>query len=115
MSGVGAEIALDDHADDLDSLSILFSESQGRAIVCGAPENLDAIMAIAESHGVAARAIGTTVTGALVIQRRGADLIRTTVPEMKRIWNEAFAELLAGASPEDVIRGQAEAVDLIAH
>ncbi|MBW3670768.1 MAG: phosphoribosylformylglycinamidine synthase subunit PurL [Acidobacteria bacterium] len=115
MNGMGAEIALDGHADELDSLSILFSESQGRAIVCGAAANADEIIAIAESRNIAARAIGTTVTGALVIRRNTVNLIRTTVPEIKRIWTDAFAELLAGASPGDVIRGKAETVDVIAH
>ena len=115
MNGVGAEIALDGHADDLDALSILFSETQGRAIVCAPPENLDGIRSIAEARGVAVRAIGTTVTGALVIERNGIELIRIAVPEMRRIWSEAFADLLAGASAEDVIRGRVETVDVIAH
>jgi phosphoribosylformylglycinamidine synthase len=115
MNGMGADITLDQHADELDSLSLLFSESQGRAIVCGAPENVDAILAIAGSRGIPAQAIGTTVTAALVIRRRQAILVRTAVPEIRRIWSEALADLLSGASPDDVIRGRAEAVDVIAH
>ncbi|MDX1584850.1 MAG: AIR synthase-related protein, partial [Thermoanaerobaculia bacterium] len=112
--GVGAEITLDGHSDDLDSLSILFSESQGRAIVSLREPRIAEFLELAENSKIEARAIGSPAGEVLRVSRNGKSLINVPVGEMKRIWTDAFAELLAGASPEEVIRGRAGTVDVIA-
>jgi phosphoribosylformylglycinamidine synthase subunit PurL len=114
MKGIGVEIELGGHADDLDAASLLFGESQARAIASVPPERLDRLRAIASSHGVPATHIGETVTAAFVIARKGTPLIRTTALELHRVWSEAFPKLLAGDSIEDVIEGKGETAELIA-
>jgi len=114
MPGIGVEIELGGYADDLDAAALLFSETQGRAIVSAPAANLPRVLEIAGRHGVPATQIGQTVTAAFVIARKGAPLIRTTAPELHRVWSEAFPKLLAGDSIEDVIEGKGETAELIA-
>ena len=114
MPGIGIEIELGGYADDLDAAALLFSESQARAIVSVQAASLDRVKEIAGRHGVPATHIGQTVTAAFVIARKGSPLIRTTAPELHRVWSEAFPKLLAGDSIEDVIEGKGETAELIA-
>ncbi len=52
-------LGFDGHVDDdLAPAAVLFGEAQGRAIVSCAPDRLDAVLAVAQRHGVPARAIG---------------------------------------------------------
>jgi hypothetical protein len=60
--------------------------------------------------------IGKTTNAAFLIQRNGIPLIRTSTPELARIWRSAFALLLGGLRVEDVIRGLGEeAPEVMAH
>ena len=60
--------------------------------------------------------IGRTETATFLIERNGIPLIRTSVPELARIWRTSFALLLGGDSVEDVIRGVGEeAAEMLAH
>ena len=68
----------------------------------------------AKKHGVPAMHIGRTETAVFLIERNGVPLIRTTAPELSRIWRSAFALLLGGDTIEDVIRGVGEEAELIA-
>jgi phosphoribosylformylglycinamidine synthase len=52
---LGVEVSLD---DDLRPVQSLFAESQGRIVVSCVPSSTDAILAIAEEHGIRARRIG---------------------------------------------------------
>jgi phosphoribosylformylglycinamidine synthase II len=113
MEGIGAHVDLAGHADDLDAVSLLFSESQARAIV--ATGRADELIRLAKKHGVPAMRIGRTEPAVFLIERNGVPLVRTTVPELSRIWRSAFALLLGGDTIEDVIRGVGEEADLIAH
>jgi phosphoribosylformylglycinamidine (FGAM) synthase-like enzyme len=113
MEGTGCHVELAGHADDLDAFSLLFSESQARAIV--ASDRADELIPLAKKHGVPAMRIGRTEPAVFLIERNGAPLVRTTVPELSRIWRSAFALLLGGDTIEDVIRGVGEEADLIAH
>jgi phosphoribosylformylglycinamidine synthase subunit PurL len=115
MDDVGCHIELGAHADDLDAVALLFSESQGRAIVSCHSRFRDEIRTRANRDGITATHIGRTVAAAFLIERNGVRLIRTTVPELARIWRSSFALLLAGDSIEDVIRNRGEEVELIAH
>jgi phosphoribosylformylglycinamidine synthase subunit PurL len=112
MEGIGCHVDLGGHADDLDAVALLFSESQTRAIVSCAPEHSQAILRC----GFPAMKVGWTVAGAFVIERRGVPLVQTTAPELSRIWRTAFALLLGGDTIDDVIRGVGEeAPEVIAH
>jgi phosphoribosylformylglycinamidine synthase len=52
----GVDVALD---DDLPPVAVLFGEANGRVLVSCAPEKAEAVLRIAERHGVPARPIGT--------------------------------------------------------
>jgi len=114
MSGIGCHIELAGHADDVDAISLLFGESQARAIVTTSQP--DAVLGIARQHGCAAMRIGRTEVAAFLIERNGVPLVRTSTPELTRIWRSAFALLLGGDSIDDVIRGVGEDVpEVLAH
>jgi phosphoribosylformylglycinamidine synthase len=112
MEGIGCHIELAGHADDVDATALLFGESQGRAIL--STNRVEELLTIAKKHGVPAMRIGRTETAVFLIERNGVPLIRTTTPELSRIWRSAFALLLGGDSIEDVIRGIGEEAELIA-
>jgi phosphoribosylformylglycinamidine synthase len=113
MDGIGCEIELAGHAD-VDAIALLFSESQARAIV--STSQSEAVLQLAQQHGVPAMRIGRTEIATFLIERNGTPLIRTTVPELARIWRTSFALLLGGDSIEDVIRGVGEeAPEVLAH
>jgi phosphoribosylformylglycinamidine synthase len=114
MNGIGCEIELAGHADDVDAIALLFGESQARAI--GTSSQPDAVLRIAKQHGLAAMRIGRTEVAAFLIERNGVPLIRTSTPELARIWRSAFALLLGGDSLDDVFRGVGENVpEVLAH
>ncbi len=113
MDGIGCELLLDGYADEIDAAALLFSESQARAIVSCAPDRVGEVLRAAEKHVVPAFHAGRTVDAAFLIRRGGEILVRSTVPELHRIWSTAFALLLSGDSVEDVIRGRGEVEDVI--
>jgi len=114
MEGTGCHIELAGHADDIDAIALLFGESQARAIVTTSQP--DAVLRLAQQHGLAAMRIGRTEVAAFLIERNGVPLIRTPTPELARIWRSAFALLLGGDSIDDVIRGVGEDVpEVLAH
>jgi phosphoribosylformylglycinamidine synthase len=116
MDGVGCRVDLSNYGRDLDAVSLLFSESQGRAIVACTNDCNDAVIAAASKHGVPARQIGRTGHGLFVIERNGTALARIASPELARIWRSAFALLLGGDRIDDVLRGVGEeAPEVIAH
>jgi phosphoribosylformylglycinamidine synthase subunit PurL len=115
MNGIGCKVQLSGYADSCDAITLLFSESQGRAIVSCERKHLDHVLRLADQGGVPARWIGDTADAVFVIARGSASLISTTTPELSRVWSEAFPKLLSGESVEDVIRGTGEVEDLIAH
>ena len=116
MNGFGVDVDLSNYARELDAIALLFSESQGRALVACTNEHTDAVLARASAFGVPARQIGKTTNAAFLIQRNGIPLIRTSTPELSRIWRSAFALLLGGDTPGDVIRGVGEeAPEVVAH
>jgi len=116
MNGFGVDVDLSNYGRDLDPIALLFSESQGRALVACTNDHTDAVLARASAFGVPARQIGKTTNAAFLIQRNGIPLIRTSTPELSRIWRTAFALLLGGDSIDDVIRGVGEeAPEVMAH
>ena len=116
MRGVGCHIDLSNYGRDLDAVALLFSESQGRAIVACANDHNDEVLMRAHEHGVPARQIGRTEHAVFRIERNGVDLVRTTAEELGRVWKKAFALLLGGDTVDDVIRGVGEeAPEMMAH
>ncbi|MGH9457906.1 MAG: phosphoribosylformylglycinamidine synthase subunit PurL [Thermoanaerobaculia bacterium] len=112
LDGIGAEVDL---GDDLDAVALLFSETQGRALVTCEESEAAIVIGEARRRGVPAERIGVTVPSAFVIARRGTVLAKTTAQEIRRIWTEAFPKLLAGDSIDDVIEGKGELAELIPH
>ena len=108
MRGVGCHVDLSGHADDLDAVAILFSESQGRAIASCPAEQRPEVLRRAKDFGIAARVIGKTAAATFLIERNGIPLVRATTQELERIWRTAFPLLLGGDSIDDVIRGVGE-------
>ncbi len=114
MQGIGCHVDLADHNDNLDAVALLFSESQGRAVVSCKPEHTQEVIRRAERGGQWVQHIGRTELAVFLIERNGIPLIRTTTPELARIWKSAFALLLGGDTIEEVIRGVGEEADLVA-
>ena len=108
MAGIGCHVDLAGHADDLDSIGLLFSESQARAIVTCAPAERERVLYQAREHGVTAKRIGHTTAGTFLVERDGVPLIRVAAPELARVWRTAFALLLGGDTIDDVLRGVGE-------
>ncbi|HEY0139986.1 MAG TPA: phosphoribosylformylglycinamidine synthase subunit PurL [Thermoanaerobaculia bacterium] len=116
VEGIGCHVDLGGHADDLDPISLLFSESQGRVIVAVRPEQRERVLALASEHGIAAQRLGHTAHGTFLIERNGVPLVRIAAQELSRIWRSAFALLLGGDTIEEVLRGVGEeALDVMAH
>ena len=112
---IGCHVDLAGHADDLDAVALMFSESQGRAIVTCTPEHREEVLRRVSSHGVPARRIGRTETATFLIERNGVPLVRTSSLELTRIWRSSFGLLLGGDTIDGVIRGVGEEAELIAH
>ncbi|MGZ5474137.1 MAG: AIR synthase-related protein, partial [Thermoanaerobaculia bacterium] len=98
MDGVGCELELGGHADELDAVALLFSESQGRAVV--ASSNAARVLELARERGVHAQRIGHTGYGTFLIERNGTPLVRIAAQEVTRVWRAAFERALGG---EDVM------------
>jgi phosphoribosylformylglycinamidine synthase II len=114
MEGIGCHVDLASHANDIDAIALLFGESQGRAIL--STNRVEELLTLAKKHGVPAIRIGRTETAVFIIERNRVPLIRTTTPELSRIWRSAFALLLGGDSIDDVLRGVGEeAPEVLAH
>jgi phosphoribosylformylglycinamidine synthase len=71
----------------------LFSETQARAVVACAPEDLDRVLAAAEEAGVPARKIGETGGSDLVLAS-GGETLRASVARLHEIWSTALPKAL---------------------
>jgi phosphoribosylformylglycinamidine synthase subunit PurL len=67
----------------------LFSESQARALVACLPEHCEAVLRLAEEHGVPALEVGETGGGDLVVAAEGADL-RVEIAALRQKWATAL-------------------------
>jgi len=113
MDGMGAVVDLTGHADDLDALSLLFSESQGRAVVSVRGGDVNRVLEMAGKRGVPAVRIGTTGGDILAVRRNGQEIVEIGVSSMREIWRGAFAALLAGDSIDDILAGKGHEEDII--
>ena len=94
MSGIGCHVDLGGHAEEIDAVGLLFSESQGRAVVSCTNANRDEVLRRAKEAGIAAIRAGHSSAGTFLIERNGVVLVRIATPELMRIWSTAFALLL---------------------
>jgi phosphoribosylformylglycinamidine synthase len=114
MGGIGCYARVNGH--DLDAVSLLFSETQGRVVASCSKEHTAEILRRAQARKIRAAAMGTTAERVFVIEHNSVPLIRTTTPELERVWRTAFALLLGGDTVDDVIRGVGEeAPEVLAH
>jgi phosphoribosylformylglycinamidine synthase subunit PurL len=114
IGAYGCHVELGGHADDLDAVGLLFSESQARAVVSCSPSLTRNVLRECETRGLEARRIGRTETATFLIERAGVPLVRTSTEGLARIWESAFPKLLAGDSIEEILRGSGETADIIA-
>ncbi|HEU4889502.1 MAG TPA: phosphoribosylformylglycinamidine synthase subunit PurL [Thermoanaerobaculia bacterium] len=116
MDGIGCHVELGGHADELDATTLLFSESQGRALIACRAEDRERVLAAAVQAGVPAKQLGHTAFGTFLIERNGVPLIRVAAQELARVWRASFTALLAGDSIDEVLRGAVdEAPEVMAH
>ena len=71
----------------------LFSESQGRALVACAPDQLDRLLRAAESFEVPAREIGE-LGGETLAVRSAGETLEAPVAELREIWTTALPRAL---------------------
>jgi phosphoribosylformylglycinamidine synthase subunit PurL len=69
-SGIGADLEVPEDCDA--TAGWLFGEEQGRYLLAIAPDQLDAVLALARTRGVLARRVGTTGGRALTLDRANA-------------------------------------------
>jgi len=110
----GCHVDLGGHADDLDAIGLLFSESQARVVVSCPPSLTRNVIRECEKRGLEAMRIGRTEIATFLIKRNGIPLVRTSTEGLERIWSSAFPKLLAGDSIDEILRGSGEEADLIA-
>jgi phosphoribosylformylglycinamidine synthase len=114
MGGIGCHVELARHADDLDAISLLFSESQARVVV--ATHDALTVLDAARRAGIRAQRIGHTAHGTFLIERNGIPLVRVASQEVARVHRSAFALMLGGDTIDEVLRGVGEdAPDVMAH
>ena len=114
MEGIGCHVDLAGHADALDAIALLFSESQARAIVATA--DAARVLDAARARGVTAMRVGHTAHGTFLIERNGTPLVRVAAQELSRVWRSSFALLLGGDTIDEVLRGIGEeAPEVMAH
>jgi len=76
---------------------LLFAETQSRAVVSCAQENLDALLQMAEDAGVPAAAIGSVATGELTVSIDGEPAVAGELERFRRPWREGFTDAVFGS------------------
>ena len=81
-------------SDRLDSL--LFGESQARAVIAVRPNDRHAVLSQAEQAGLSAIPLGTTnESGKLTVEVSGAEVLCVEVSSLKNVWESAIPEHMA--------------------
>jgi phosphoribosylformylglycinamidine synthase subunit PurL len=83
QAGLGAELHFESQLSDV---SLLFSESQSRAIVTVAPENMSALRALCQKHKVPYTDIGTVVSDRLTIMHKGRLVLKESAKQLYKVW-----------------------------
>ncbi len=98
---IGAEIALD---DKLRADSLLFGETQSRAIISSPPKNRDRITQMAAGFGVPIRRIGTTGGDRLKIN----DFIDMPIEKLIKIYEGTIPRLMEHVTADQAVATQAK-------
>jgi phosphoribosylformylglycinamidine synthase subunit PurL len=82
--------------DDLDPAAALFGEAQSRILVSCDPAKRDAVLAIAQKHGVPAKHIGVVKApgASFVFRVKGAAPIDMSTGELYDLWANAIAQIM---------------------
>jgi phosphoribosylformylglycinamidine synthase len=91
---LGAKIDLSD-AKERRLDEILFNESQSRIVLSTVPENADAVLQLAQEHGVPAHRLGRVGGDSLEIAAAGESL-RWPLREIYNDWHDAIANAVRG-------------------
>ena len=95
--GIGFDVDLPAASAASASLSAtLFGESASRAVVSVAQANVQALLTMAERHGVPARSIGRTGGAHLAISVAADRVMECPVTEAEQIWSSALGRYFAG-------------------
>ena len=89
---LGLHVTLD---DDLPPVATLFGEAQGRIVLSCAPDDVDALLGLAEDYGVPARRIGTVgeAGGDFSIRLQDASVIRP-IQALSDVYFEAIPRIM---------------------
>jgi phosphoribosylformylglycinamidine synthase len=100
VSGLGANVELD---DDLDAVASLFSETQGRIVLTCADADAEALTDLLVSHGVPFSVIGEVIGDSLIVE--GA--LRVEVSALREAWVPTLERLVSGDAPlsEQLVAG----------
>jgi phosphoribosylformylglycinamidine synthase len=100
VSGLGANVELD---DDLDAVASLFSETQGRVVLTCADADAEALTDLLVSHEVPFSVIGEVVGDSLIV----AGALDIEVSALREAWVPTLERLVAGDSPlsEQLVSG----------
>ncbi|GAB4277653.1 MAG: phosphoribosylformylglycinamidine synthase subunit PurL [Coriobacteriia bacterium] len=91
--GIGADVRLD---GDLPAVAALFSETQGRAVVSVAEEDMDALEALCEEHGVPFGVIGTVGGDEISIEVGETDAVRVPLARAADVWETTLERRVHG-------------------
>ncbi len=96
--GVGAEVDVPAAAEGpLAHVTTLFGEMASCVVVSTANAGVDRLLALAESTGVAARRIGSTIDGRLTIAVNGSPVVESDLLSLESLWAGAIEQrLVAG-------------------
>ena len=92
---LGAEIKVDalDFNARLDSL--LFGESQGRALIGVSPENLSSLLDLANQWGISAHFLGqTTENEVFSLKVDDKEILNSDVSKLRKIWEDAIPTMM---------------------
>lgn len=91
QGGLGARVDL---GEELPAHVALFSESQGRVLASVSPGDLNAVLGLADKHGVPVRELGTVGGDSI----RVAGVMGVALGEARELYDGALEKMVAGAS-----------------
>jgi phosphoribosylformylglycinamidine synthase len=96
--GIGFDVDVPSaaHGEFTTAAGTLFGESASRAVVSVGPDDLPALLALAERHGVPAATVGRTSGSQIAISVAGSRVVQCAVAEAEQIWSGALGRYFAG-------------------
>ena len=92
---LGAEIKVDALDFDARLDSLLFGESQGRALIGVSPENLSSLLDLANQWGISAHFLGqTTENEVFSLKVDDKEILNSDVSKLRKIWEDAIPTMM---------------------